>query len=59
MIDITIKNKCYHSITTIIDGRTVKIPSKGKILRLNVTKITDHMNELVNSNMINVVKNKK
>lgn len=59
MLDITIKNKCYYSITTSIDGRTFKIPQKGKDVNLKVTKITDHMKFLENSKKIKVIINKK
>jgi len=55
MLNVTIKNKSYYPITTIIDGRTIKFPSKGKELKLQITKITDHMNELIQNNLIQVV----
>lgn len=55
MIDIIIKNKCYHPISTVIDGKTVRIQPKGKDLRIKVTKITDHLDELVKNNKIQVI----
>ena len=55
MIDIIIKSKSYYPITTIIDGGTFKIPSKGKEVHLTVSKVTDHLKELVNSNLIQIV----
>lgn len=55
MINITIKSKSYYPITTIIDGGTFKIPSKGKEVSLKINKITDHLKELVSSNLIQII----
>ena len=59
MINITIKNKCYYTISTLIDGKTFRIPSKGKNITINVTKITEHMKELVQKNKIKIIINNK
>ena len=56
MINVVIKSKCYYPITTVIDGKTVKIPSKGRYLKLKMTKITDHLEELQDKNLIQIVK---
>ena len=58
MIEITIKSKSYHPITTMIDDKTVKIPSKGSELKLMVSNITDHMKELERSNLIQIIEKK-
>lgn len=55
MVRITIKNKCYHGITTMLDGRTFRIPSKGKDSTLWVTKVTDHLKYLESTNKIKVI----
>ena len=58
MISVTIKNKCYHTITTLVDGSTLRIPSKGKNITISITKVTDHMKELVHKNKIKIIINK-
>ncbi len=57
MIDVTIKSKCYDAITTCIDGITVRIPPKNKVLRISISKVTEHMEELIKENKIQVIIN--
>jgi len=56
MVEIIIKNKTYSPISTVIDGRTIRIPSKNKSLKMTVKKITDHLEELQKANKIQVIK---
>lgn len=56
MINIIIKSKSYHPITSMVDDRMFKIPSKGKELNLMVTQITEHMKELEANNLIQIIK---
>lgn len=55
MLKLQIKSKSYFPITTLIDGRTVKIPSKGKELKISTMKITEHLKELANKNLIQII----
>jgi len=55
MKDIIIKSKSYYPITTMIDGSTFKIPSKGKEVNITVSVVTDHLKELASSNLIQII----
>lgn len=55
MQNITIKSKSYFPITTLVEGRTIKIPAKGKELKITASKISEHMKELEAKNLIQIV----
>ena len=55
MKTIIIKSKSYFPISTLVDGKTIKIPSKGKDLKISMSKITDHIKDLSKRNLIQIV----
>lgn len=59
MKNITIKNRCYHPITTCIDGVTFMIPPKGKERTIQVSEVSDHLKELVADKKIVVIINEE
>jgi len=57
MKSITIKSKCYYTITTVIDGSTFKIPPKGKEKTIIVTQVNELLQHLVDEKKIQIIEN--